>query len=692
MTGGLLQIISSGRQDIYLTTKPEITFFKKVFRRYTNFATEHILIKPEQPPDYNNNITFIINIGDCVGKCYIEVNLPNLYFNDSYITDQNYLNRKSTVLSNNHTQITKWTNYYNNLKGYVDIEIQLYRELYVLLLSENITITTLQNYVSSFNQNNKITKDLYKNKIDPVVYQSINITGYIMGIQKMITTDSNYDANIYISVSTIFININTMYQSMVSNLSYYNNKIVYYQNEIESLTSSNQINFNYSNYLGHNYFEYISLEIGGIEFTRYTNDMFHIHQMHSLKQSQMPNYNQMIGNVPSLNIFNTDTKGNTKLLIPLDFWFNKDTGSSLPLVAMQYSTISINVKISELKKIVNFENYEKMFNDIVNVSVETTQGFIPNNNLIYSSYSIDIVNKKINYVCSVINAELLRIVFPDLTEIEINLIITKNGSNDVIVSNQWVSFMLNIKNPIYNSLAPKVASYYPYINFNLYYSLIPKPDINLISEIVYLDDVERNLFANSKLEYVIENVYQDIFTINNPKSFDCELSFLNPSKELIWYLQPQLFLDGLTPYGQNLNLSFDSSSYFNNTMLSEQVLTFDKEEVLLKNIDNNYYINVLSYKYLNNILPDGLYYQSFCLYPEETQPSGTANLREIKGKLYKTVFNPNFLTEYQNYLNLLYGANSYSAINKNSITLKFISKSYDLFIVSKGKSKLLFSV
>ena len=40
MTGGLLQIISSGKQDIYLTINPEITFFKKVFRRYTNFSTE----------------------------------------------------------------------------------------------------------------------------------------------------------------------------------------------------------------------------------------------------------------------------------------------------------------------------------------------------------------------------------------------------------------------------------------------------------------------------------------------------------------------------------------------------------------------------------------------------------------------------------------------------------------------------
>ena len=49
MTGGLLQIVTSGKQDIYLTINPEITFFKKVYRRYTNFALELKEISPEQP-------------------------------------------------------------------------------------------------------------------------------------------------------------------------------------------------------------------------------------------------------------------------------------------------------------------------------------------------------------------------------------------------------------------------------------------------------------------------------------------------------------------------------------------------------------------------------------------------------------------------------------------------------------------
>ena len=42
MPGGLLQIVAYGPQDVYLTGNPQITFFKVVYRRHTNFALETI--------------------------------------------------------------------------------------------------------------------------------------------------------------------------------------------------------------------------------------------------------------------------------------------------------------------------------------------------------------------------------------------------------------------------------------------------------------------------------------------------------------------------------------------------------------------------------------------------------------------------------------------------------------------------
>ena len=43
MGGGLMQLVSYGAQDIYLTGQPQITFFKSVYRRHTNFSVESIL-------------------------------------------------------------------------------------------------------------------------------------------------------------------------------------------------------------------------------------------------------------------------------------------------------------------------------------------------------------------------------------------------------------------------------------------------------------------------------------------------------------------------------------------------------------------------------------------------------------------------------------------------------------------------
>ena len=94
---------------------------------------------------------------------------------------------------------------------------------------------------------------------------------------------------------------------------------------------------------------------------------------------------------------------------------------------------------------------------------------------------------------------------------------------------------------------------------------------------------------------------------------------------------------------------------------------------------------MLSYKLLNNILPSGIYYHSFCLYPEETQPSGTANLRYIKGKNYIININNEFINDYNNILNILYPNNI-----KNNFMIKFSSKNYEMLIIHRGQANFLY--
>ena len=43
MAGGLLQLVASGIQDAPLTYNPEVTFFKSVYKQYTNFAIQQYI-------------------------------------------------------------------------------------------------------------------------------------------------------------------------------------------------------------------------------------------------------------------------------------------------------------------------------------------------------------------------------------------------------------------------------------------------------------------------------------------------------------------------------------------------------------------------------------------------------------------------------------------------------------------------
>jgi hypothetical protein len=155
MTGGILQLVLTGIDTVYLTGDPSITMFKCVYRRHTNFSLELIDINSEQAPEFNNTVSFIINKGDAIHRCYLEIELPNLSFSDKYITDSRYNSKKATTISNLNIELNRWNEFYINLKGYVDIEIQLYRNLYNLLQTSNISISTVKDEVTRFNYKNK---------------------------------------------------------------------------------------------------------------------------------------------------------------------------------------------------------------------------------------------------------------------------------------------------------------------------------------------------------------------------------------------------------------------------------------------------------------------------------------------------------------------------------------------------------
>merc|ERR1711988_985115 len=69
MGGGLMQLVAMGAQDVYLTGNPQITFFKVVYRRHTNFSKE--CIKQEWNGSGASKTCTLARNGDLIQEIYL---------------------------------------------------------------------------------------------------------------------------------------------------------------------------------------------------------------------------------------------------------------------------------------------------------------------------------------------------------------------------------------------------------------------------------------------------------------------------------------------------------------------------------------------------------------------------------------------------------------------------------------------
>ena len=80
MTGGaLMSLVAYGAQDVYLTGNPQITFWKVVYRRYTNFAMESIENPFNGSANFGKKVTCTIQrTGDLIHRIYLQAVLPQV--------------------------------------------------------------------------------------------------------------------------------------------------------------------------------------------------------------------------------------------------------------------------------------------------------------------------------------------------------------------------------------------------------------------------------------------------------------------------------------------------------------------------------------------------------------------------------------------------------------------------------------
>ena len=117
MGGGLMQLVATGAQDVHLTGNPQITFFKSVYKKHTNFSVECILQSltgTTAPSSAGASASCVISRnGDLLGQVYVRCDQDNSngISGDNLIKDVKVLIGGTKI--DQHTQ--EWLQIWNEL-------------------------------------------------------------------------------------------------------------------------------------------------------------------------------------------------------------------------------------------------------------------------------------------------------------------------------------------------------------------------------------------------------------------------------------------------------------------------------------------------------------------------------------------------------------------------------------------------
>ena len=127
---------------------------------------------------------------------------------------------------------------------------------------------------------------------------------------------------------------------------------VYLQVTLPQHTTKADTSFRWVNWVGHVLIKNVEVEIGGQRMDKQYGDWLHIWNELTQTPGHQAGYANMVGNVPKLTQVVTGANGSvpaTTLFIPLQFWFCRNPGLALPLIALQYHEVKINLEFREAK-------------------------------------------------------------------------------------------------------------------------------------------------------------------------------------------------------------------------------------------------------------------------------------------------------------------------------------------------------
>ena len=371
------------------------------------------------------------------------------------------------------------------------------------------------------------------------------------------------------------------------------------------------------NNTGHAAVLYYDLKIGGQLIDRQYSEWMEIWTQLSQSESKKRGLDQLLNRNYNLE----KTSDAQTVYIPLQFWFCRNIGLALPLIALQYHDVELEL---------NFRPIEQMITFGSNLYYSATSN--GSNILTLTNLYDGIPTLKDSDIQGRI------IVFPDGAQYYIDPYAIINTGQDGSLADPYTITMVR---PISDYTNATV-----YIKPNGVLDTSYNTDIvevRLYVDYIYLDTIEQREFANAKHRYLIEQLqYSGSESIAaNTRTKRMKLVFNLPVKEIFWVnqLESVFTINDLFNYSN----SIVSAVPPDNIVESAQLTINGIERFSIRNAD---YFRLIQPYQKHTRSPNGYFYvYSFSVKPEEHQPSGCSNFSKLDTKELFLNIKPNIGTQ-----------------------------------------------
>jgi hypothetical protein len=473
----LIQIFTTGPMEKVMYGNPQITFFKAVYKRPTNFASQYTVKTPFTKPDWGDTVTIPIpREADLLGGVYVRIKLSDLMRKYKYI--------------------------YN------------YDKSIPVIIPANVTEIVDQNEIAAGNIQNELNNKFVSNLFD----------------EDEFTYDPQFSS--------------------------------------------------FANGLGTIIIDYISISVGNKELERITGEWIWLnseisHQGNSKIMFNRSVYHESVYELGKTHISNMD------LIIPIPFFFTKDSGSYLPIMAMSNEKIEITIKLNDLPHCITHK--------------------LQTNENIYDA--------------------------PGLYGFFSYIMVDDQNERNELGNNRQALGEIQYGEPYKEDLVSSIELLEVIYN---YYHVGPE---------------EQTFFLTKKHHYIVPLIKElpktELHYTSVNKTHEISLEMRNPVRYILFVLQRKDNYDNHDYFNmtyENILADFETFRVkppdINNHIVDRFNLSIDTIELLDK-IPAKILTNIeLLTKFKNN--SSTLFYPySFAMYPNETQPSGTLNFSSFTNQFIK---------------------------------------------------------